>query len=135
MRTHIVRPLLMNPSLSKSLLCSLLLFRAVICMPLNDSSFFTNGYNLTVSRPIPLLMDPEVHCTASGAWTGADELSLAFFHDCWESINTFFDRAVWPHGASEYEFLGGGSAPVHRLPQQRTPRRYAFSKSRKSCYL
>ena len=132
---HIVRPLFMNSSLSWSLLCSLLFSRVVTCMPLNDSLFSTNGRNQTVSRPISISTGPNFHCTASAAWTGADELSLSFFQDCWRAINTFFNKDVWPHRVSEYEFLGDGSAPVHHYPQQRTPRRYSYGKLRKHTYL
>ena len=121
----------MNPSLSWSLLCSLLLSRVVTCMPLNDSLFFTKGRNLTVSRPISISTDPTFQCTASVAWTGADELSQLFFEDCWKATHIFFERTVWLHRVSEYEFLGDGSVPVHPNSKQRTPRRYSHRKSRK----
>ena len=125
----------MNPSLSWSLLCSLLLSRVVTCMLLNDSLLFTNGRNLTASQPISVLTDPEVHCTESVAWTGTDELSLSFFQNCWKAINFFYDRDVWPDGVSEFEFLGEESVSVHHKPPQHTPRRYFCGESRKSCYL
>ena len=121
----------MNPSLSWSLLCSLLLSGVVSCMLLNDSLLFTNGRNLTASQPISVLTDSDVHCTPSVAWTGTDELSLSFFQDCGRAIYSLFDKDVWPHGLAEFEFLGDGSVPVHHNPQQRTPRRYSFGKSRK----
>ena len=132
---YIVRPLFMNPPLSWSLLCSLLLFRVVTCMPFNDTLFFTNGRNHTFSRPISIPTEPNLHCTASAAWTGTDELSLSFFQDCWRAINTFFNQDVWPHGVSEYEFLGDGSVPAHHNTKQRTPRRYSFGKSSKRLLL
>ena len=80
-------------------------------------------------------MDPNIHCTTSVAWTGADELSPRFFQDCRTAINIFFGRDVCPHGVSELEFLGEGSVPVHRNEPERTPRRYSSGESRKSCHL
>lgn len=133
--THIVRQLLMNPSLSWSLLCSLLLSRVVTCVPLHDFLSFTNGRNLTASQPISVLTDPEVHCTTSVAWTGTDKLSLSFFQNCWRAMNFFYDKDVWPDGTPKFEFLGDESVPVHHNPPQRTPRRYFYGKSRKNCYL
>ena len=124
----------MKTSLCWSLLCSLILSKGVIYVPLNDFLFSTNECNLTASHPTSILMETKIDCTTSLAWTGADELSESFFHDCWVALNILFSKEVCPHGVSEFEFLRQGSVPVHRNPEQRTPRRYSRGESSKSCY-
>ena len=124
----------MKASLCWSLLCSFILSEVGICVCLNDTLSFTNECNLTASHSISTLMETQVQCTTSVAWTGA-ELSETFFHDCWVALNILFSNEVRPHGVSEFEFLRAGSVPVHHNPEQRTPQRYFRGESRKGCYL
>ena len=125
----------MKPSLSWSLLCSLFLSKDVVCVPLNDSLVSTNGCNLTAWQPTSILTEARIECTTSVAWTGAEELSAPFFHDCGTAFNNFFKDEYCPHRVSEFEFLNEASVPVHHNPEQRTPRRYIWGELRQSSYL
>lgn len=107
-----------------------LLFRYVICLPIN----ITNSISLeTLLDGLSLngsLNASRASCASSpNEWPEWYQPSEKFdWGDVDRALDVFYNDYVRDHGSAKYEFLLSRMKPVHQIPTQRLPLKFEWGK-------